>query len=140
VLDVGVAYREDPDEVIAALREIDAEMRADAAFATDMLAPIEILGVDRFTESAVVVRARLQTKPIKQWDVGREFNRRMKKLFDARGIEIPFPQRTISWGEPKRGGAVPLQLHIDNLEALATTVGKGGHQTATRHQGNADAP
>jgi moderate conductance mechanosensitive channel len=140
VLDVGVAYREDPDEVIAALREIDAEMRADAAFATDMLAPIEILGVDRFTESAVVVRARLQTKPIKQWNVGREFNRRMKKLFDARGIEIPFPQRTISWGEPKRGGAVPLQLHIDNLEALAATVGKGDHQTATRHQGNADAP
>jgi moderate conductance mechanosensitive channel len=140
VLDVGVAYREDPDEVIAALREIDAEMRADAAFATDMLAPIEILGVDRFTESAVVVRARLQTKPIKQWNVGREFNRRMKKLFDARGIEIPFPQRTISWGEPKRGGAVPLQLHIDNPEALATTVGKGDHQTATRHQGNADAP
>jgi moderate conductance mechanosensitive channel len=86
-----------------------------------------------------VVRARLQTKPIKQWNVGREFNRRMKKLFDARGIDIPFPQRTISWGEPKHGGAVPLQLHIDNLEALAATVGKGDHQTATR-QGNADAP
>jgi moderate conductance mechanosensitive channel len=125
VLDVGVAYREDPDEVIAALREIDAEMRADAAFATDMLAPIEILGVDRFTESAVVVRARLQTKPIKQWNVGREFNRRMKKLFDARGIEIPFPHRTIYWGEPKRGEAAPMQLHIHNLETQATTAGKG---------------
>ncbi len=108
VLDVGVAYREDTDEVIAALQEIDAEMRADPAFAADMLAPIEILGVDRFTDSAVVLRARLKTKPIKQWSVGREFNRRMKKLFDARGIEIPFPHRTISWGEPKRGGAVPL--------------------------------
>jgi small-conductance mechanosensitive channel len=138
LLDVGVAYREDTDEVITTLQEIDAEMRADAAFAADMLAPIEILGVDRFTDSAVVLRARLQTKPIKQWAVGREFNRRMKKLFEARGIEPPFPQHTISWGEPQRGGAVPLQLHIDNLEALVTTIGARDHGTATRHQGTAD--
>jgi moderate conductance mechanosensitive channel len=140
LLDVGVAYREDTDEVIAALQEIDAEMRADAAFAADILAPIEILGVDRFTDAAVVLRARLQTKPIKQWSVGREFNRRMKKLFDARGIEIPFPQRTISWGEPKRGGVVPLQLHIDNLEALTATIGQRDHEPVTHHQGNAEAP
>jgi small conductance mechanosensitive channel len=140
LLDVAVAYREDTDEVIAALQEIDAEMRADAIFAADILAPIEILGVDRFTDSAVVLRARLQTKPIKQWSVGREFNRRMKKLFDARGIEIPFPQRTISWGERKRGGVVPLQLHIDNLEALTATIGQRDHETVTHHQGNAEAP
>jgi small-conductance mechanosensitive channel len=140
LLDVSVAYREDTDEVIAALQEIDAEMRADAAFAADMLAPIEILGVDRFTDAAVVLRARLQTKPIKQWSVGREFNRRMKKLFEARGIEIPFPQRIISWGEPKRGGMVPLQLHIDNLEALTATIGQRDHETVTHHQGNAEAP
>ena len=140
LLDVAVAYHEDTDEVIAALQEIDVEMRADAIFAGDILAPIEILGVDRFTDSAVVLRARLQTKPIKQWSVGREFNRRMKKLFDARGIEIPFPQRTISWGEPKRGGVVPLQLHIDNLEALTATIGRGDHETVTHHQGNAEAP
>jgi small-conductance mechanosensitive channel len=91
-----VAYHEDTDRVVAALQEIDAEMRADPAFATDMLAPIEILGLERFTDSAVVLRARLKTKPIKQWSVGREFNRRMKKLFDARGIETPFSQRTVS--------------------------------------------
>jgi moderate conductance mechanosensitive channel len=115
-------------------------MRADAAFAADILAPIEILGVDRFTDAAVVLRARLQTKPIKQWSVGREFNRRMKKLFDARGIEIPFPQRTISWGEPKRGGVVPLQLHIDNLEALTATIGQRDHEPVTHQQGNAEAP
>jgi moderate conductance mechanosensitive channel len=140
VLDVRVAYREDTDEVVAALQEIDAEMRADPAFAADMLAPIEIFGVDRFTDFAVVVSARLKTKPIKQWNVGREFNRRMKKLFEARGIEIPFPARTIYWGEPKRGEAAPMQLHIHNLEALATTVGKGDRPTVTHHQGNADAP
>jgi moderate conductance mechanosensitive channel len=134
VLDVEVAYREDTDEVVATLQEIDAEMRADPVFVADMLAPIEILGVERFTDSAVVVRARLKTKPIKQWSVGREFNRRLKKLFDARGIEIPFPHRTLYWGQPKRGKAPPLQLQLQNPGPLATTTDQGEGQ-AVAHQG-----
>jgi small-conductance mechanosensitive channel len=125
LLDVGVAYREDTDEVIAALQEIDAGMRADPAYASDMLDPIEIMGVDRFTDSAVVIRARLKTKPIRQWHVGREFNRRMKKLFDARGIEIPFPHRTLYWGEPKRGEAPPLHLDVRHLERLTAPPEQG---------------
>jgi small conductance mechanosensitive channel len=139
VLDVSVAYREDPDEVIAALQEIDAEMRADAAVAADMLAPIEILGLDHFADSAVVVKARLKTKPIKQWSVGREFNRRLKKLFDARGIEIPFPHRTLYWGEPKRAKRAPMSLQLDNPEGAATTTEERERQAATRHGGDANA-
>jgi moderate conductance mechanosensitive channel len=139
MLDVGVAYHEDTDEVTAALQEIDAGMRGDLAFAADMLAPIEILGVDRFTDSAVVIRARLKTKPIKQWSVGREFNRRMKKLFDARGIEIPFPQLTIHWGDRKRGKAAPMHLQKDTPEALATPVGRGEGQGAVKQGGDMHA-
>ena len=138
LVDVGVSYHEDTDEVITALQEIDAEIRADAAYAADILAPMEILGVDRFTDSAVVLRARLQTKPLKQWSVGREFNRRMKKLFDARGIELPFPRRMLSWDKPKRGGAVALQLHLDNPDALAATMGQSGHGSAGCHQGSTE--
>jgi moderate conductance mechanosensitive channel len=139
VLDVEVAYREDTDEVIAALQEIDAEMRAEPAFAADMLAPIEILGVERFADSAVMVRARLKTKPGKQWSVGREFNRRLKKLFDARGIEIPFPHRTIYWGEPKRGKAPPLQLRLQNPEPVATTTDQGEGQAVAHRGGDTHA-
>jgi small-conductance mechanosensitive channel len=111
LLDVGVAYREDVDEVIAVLREIDEEMRRDPLYAYDILEPIEILGLDRFEDSAVVVRARLKTRPIEQWRIGREFNRRMKKVFDQRGIEIPFPHRTVYWGESKRG-QMPLEVKL----------------------------
>ncbi|MGH8058963.1 MAG: mechanosensitive ion channel family protein, partial [Candidatus Entotheonellia bacterium] len=117
-LDVGVAYREDTDEVVAVLQEIDAGMREDPAFAPDMLAPIEILGVDRFADSAVIIKARLKTKPIRQWSVGREFNRRLKKAFDERGIQIPFPHQTIFWGEPKHGRAPAMQLSVQNLESV----------------------
>jgi small conductance mechanosensitive channel len=70
-------------------------MRADDAFKKDMLEPIEIFGLDRFADSAVIIKARLKTRAGEQWTVGREFNRRMKMLFDARGIEIPFPHRTV---------------------------------------------
>jgi small conductance mechanosensitive channel len=110
VLDVGVAYREDTDQVVEILKEIGTEMQADPVFGPNILEPIEILGVDRFEDSAVIVRARLTTKPIKQWNVGREFNRRMKKIFDERGIEIPFPHRTIFFGEPKEGTPPPLYM------------------------------
>jgi small conductance mechanosensitive channel len=112
VFDVGVAYREDADEVMGILREIGEEMQNDPAYGKDILEPLEILGVDRFEDSAVVIRARITTKPIRQWAVGREFNRRMKRVFDERGIEIPFPHRTIYMGEPKEGLAPALQVRM----------------------------
>ena len=109
LLDVGVGYREDTDEVVAVMKEVDEAMRQDPQYGRDMLEPIEILGVDRFEDSAVIVRGRLKTRPIKQWSIGREYNRRLKKAFDERGIEIPFPHRTIYWGETKQGQP-PLQV------------------------------
>ena len=101
LIDVGVAYRENVDTVMEILRNIDADMRQDIRYGYNILEPIEIWGLDRFGDSAVYVRARLKTRPGKQWEVGREFNRRMKKVFEERGIEIPFPHRTLYWGGSK---------------------------------------
>ena len=105
VFDVGIAYREDVDEVIDVLRDLGAEMQADDYYGPLINQPIEIMGLDQFADSAVIIRARLTTKPIKQWEVGREFNRRMKRMFDELGIEIPFPHQTIYFGEDKSGDA-----------------------------------
>lgn len=112
LLDVGVAYRESTDEVSDILREIDAEMRADPKYAAEILEPIEILGVDRFEDSAVILRARVKTRPIEQWDVGREFNRRIKMKFDERGIEMPFPHRTVYFGEDKARNAPAARVAL----------------------------
>lgn len=95
VFDIGVAYKEDIDNVINTLKEIDEEFRRTAKAKDYVLAPLEVLGVDKFDDSAVIVRARYKTAPIKQWEVGREFNKALKKKFDEKGIEIPFPQRTL---------------------------------------------
>ena len=62
------------------------------------------------------IRARLKTRPGKQWEVGREFNRRMKKVFDEHSIEIPFPHRTLYWGLPKDGAQLSIRLSVNDGE------------------------
>jgi len=100
VFDVGVAYKEDVDRVMAVMAEVGAEMQRERAYRRLIVEPLEIAGVDRFAESAVVIRARLKTRPLQQWTVGREYNRRLKKRFDELGIQIPFPQRTLHVATP----------------------------------------
>ncbi|HXV67609.1 MAG TPA: mechanosensitive ion channel family protein, partial [Nitrospira sp.] len=110
VLDMGVAYREDTDRVVGVMRQVGEDLRQDPDFRDKFASPIEIIGVDDFSDSAVVIRIRIKTKPLEQWNVGREYRRRLKQAFDAHGIEIPFPHRTIYWGEPTRGQ--PSVLHV----------------------------
>jgi small conductance mechanosensitive channel len=102
LLDIGVAYKEDTDRVSAVMKEVGKELHEDPEIGPNILEPIEILGVDQFGDSAVVIKARLKTLPIKQWMVGREYRRRLKKAFDEKGIEIPFPHRTLYMGEASR--------------------------------------
>ncbi len=112
VFDVGVAYREDVDQVMAVLQEIGADLQNDPEYGKVILEPLEVLGVDAFADSAVIVKARIKTAPIKQWWVGREFNRRMKKRFDELDIEIPFPHQTLYFGVDKERKAPPARVRI----------------------------
>jgi small conductance mechanosensitive channel len=101
VIDVGVSYREDTDRIVEVMRRVAGELQSDPQYGSAMLEPIEIIGVDAFTDSAVTIKARLKTLPIRQWMVGREYRRRLKKAFDAQNIEFPFPQRTVLVAEAK---------------------------------------
>jgi moderate conductance mechanosensitive channel len=122
VAEVGVAYRENIDEVYEALREIGAELQADPAYGHDILEPITIDGVDTLADSAVVVRARLKTRPGSQWRIKRIFNDLVKRRFDERGIEIPYPHQTIYFGEDKKGGAPALQVKAFDKEAIVEAL------------------
>jgi small-conductance mechanosensitive channel len=108
VLDVGVAYKEDVDRVTDVLGAVGAELQADPAFGPRILEPLEILGVDAFADSAVVIKVRFKTIPIQQWNVGREMRRRIKRAFDAQGIEIPFPHLSVYFGEASKPFGVRL--------------------------------
>jgi small-conductance mechanosensitive channel len=96
VVDVGIAYRENVDQVLDVMRETAAALRADARWKDYIVEELEVIGVDRWADSAVVLRARFKVvPPIQQWNVKREFLKRLKNAFDERGIEIPFPQLTV---------------------------------------------
>jgi small conductance mechanosensitive channel len=115
VFEIGVAYREDVDHVIEVVRQIDEDLRGDPEFSADILEPIEILGLDQFADSAIIIKARYKTLPVQQWRVGREFNRRMKKKFDELNIEIPFPHMTVYMGQDRKGYAPPLNVRSENV-------------------------
>lgn len=99
VFDIGVAYKADVDEAIRIMRDVGANLQKDVEFSTKILEPIEVFGVDAFEDSSVIIKARIKTAPVEQWSVGREYRRRLKYAFDAAGIEIPFPQRTVTFGQ-----------------------------------------
>jgi moderate conductance mechanosensitive channel len=102
VINVNVAYKEDTDRVADVMRRVAEEMYAEPKYRSAMLEPIEIIGVDGFTESAVTIKARLKTQPLQQFSIGREYRRRLKKAFDVAGIEMPIAQRAARIGEPSQ--------------------------------------
>jgi small-conductance mechanosensitive channel len=110
VMDIGIAYRENIEEAIEVIREVGRAMREDDSFGPRILEDLEIAGVDKWADSAVVIRCRFKVKPIEQWGVRRGFLQRLKAAFDAHGIEIPYPHLTVYAGEPKQGEAPPFNL------------------------------
>jgi len=103
VLNIGVAYKEDVDHVIEVMKRVGEEFYNDGQFRPMMLGGMEVLGVDGFGDSAIMIKVVFRTKPIMQWTVGREFRKRIKKAFDKEGIEIPFPHCTVYIGQGKQG-------------------------------------
>jgi small-conductance mechanosensitive channel len=95
VVHVGVAYDADLSAVEATINSVGDELFADPAWSSSLEEPPRFIGVTELADSSVNVRCMARCEPGKQWGLGRELNRRLKLAFDARGIEIPFPQRVI---------------------------------------------
>jgi small conductance mechanosensitive channel len=95
VFNVKTDYAQDSDRVVGVLTDLGKELQDDPAFCDLILAPLEIIGLDSFGSDAFIIQARFKTRPIKQWTVGREFNRRLKKRFDALNIPLTFPQSMV---------------------------------------------
>ena len=116
LVEIGVAYKENVDNVINVLKEVSEELRNDPAFKEVILEPMTVLGLDSFGESSVNIRLYFKTLPIKQWEVAREFRKRVKEAFDEKGIEIPFPHRTIYMGEGKNTGKLQVETSVNQQD------------------------
>lgn len=108
--DMGVAYRESVDDAKQAMLDAFAELRADPAWEPSILEDIQWMGLQSFGDSAIILRARIKCAPGRHLAVGRAYNEVLKRVFDERGIEIPFPHQTIYFGEDKQGQAPPLRM------------------------------
>lgn len=117
--DMGVAYREDIDMAKQAMHDAFDELRDDPDAGRKVLGGLEWFGLNSFGDSAIVLRARIKTIPGEQWGIGRLYNQIVKRVFDERGIEIPFPHQTIYFGEDRSGRAPPLHIRTDASEPPA---------------------
>ena len=100
--EIGVSYNEDVDHVIETIEKVGRDLKKDKNFKSKINGEIEVFGLDKFEDSAIVIKGRIPTVHKQQWLIKREFNRRIKLAFDKSGIEIPFPQTTISYLNTKK--------------------------------------
>jgi small conductance mechanosensitive channel len=103
VIDIGIAYGEAVDHALEVMARTAEALRADPSFGPRILDTFEVVGVERWDDSAVILRGRFKVGPLEQWSVRREYLRRLKAAFDAEGIEIPFPQLTVHRPRPRSG-------------------------------------
>ena len=100
VVNLPLAYGVDTDKATAVVKELADEMQKDDRYAPFILAPLEVIGVDAFEQTAVRLKVRIKTAPLKQWDVGRELRRRIYQTFGERHIELWSPQKSMTVPPP----------------------------------------
>ena len=108
--EIGVSYNEDVDNVIETIEKVGKDLQKDKNFTSKINGEIEVFGLDKFEDSAIIIKGRIPTVHKQQWAVRREFNRRIKLAFDKSGIEIPFPQTTISYLDTKKKKPVKKKI------------------------------
>lgn len=107
VVEIGVGYGTDVDRAIAVFKDELSQFRSEPVWASRFTGDSDVVGVEDLGEHSVVIRTMLRTIPGAQWDIAREFRRRIKNRLDAEGIEIPFPQRTVHVRHHEAGRDVP---------------------------------
>ncbi|WP_417578707.1 mechanosensitive ion channel domain-containing protein [Pelagibacterium sp.] len=122
VIDMGVGYRENVEEARQAMLDAFEELRADPEYKSAIIADFEWMGVNAFGASEVVLRARIKTLPGKQWGIKRAYNAIVKRIFDERDIEIPFPHQTLYFGVGKDGKAPPMHMVREDEAADAANA------------------
>ncbi|MBN9564121.1 MAG: mechanosensitive ion channel [Alphaproteobacteria bacterium] len=95
VIEASVSYNDEYDDVVTVLRDIVKEMREEPRWASEIRDDLEVMGLEKFADSSILIKARIRCGPFGRWSIRREFNRRMKLRFDEHGIEIPYPHQQL---------------------------------------------
>lgn len=111
-LNIPVAYDTDVDQALKLIDDVAQQMSRDPIWLQQILEAPQVLGVDNFGERGVIIRVWIKTQPLKQWDVAREFRRRLKVAFDEAGVPIPLPQQEIWFNQ-----SLPVKAQMDGHES-----------------------
>jgi len=103
-LNISVAYKEDLDRVMAIIRKVWEELAEDPDWGSLLISKTPwLLRVNEFGDSGIVIKVVGETKPGKHWDTMGELRRRIKRVFDEEGIEIPWPHVKLYLGDTEAG-------------------------------------
>jgi moderate conductance mechanosensitive channel len=123
LLDIGVAYDTDVDTAMEVIERVANAMAEEEGYRDQFLDAPDVWGVQALGADSVDIRLVIKTQPGKQWAISRELRRRIKSAFDATGIEIPFPQRTM-WIRDQTDRA-PQPLTSDAIERAIASARTG---------------
>ncbi|MBV6621989.1 MAG: mechanosensitive ion channel family protein [Rivularia sp. (in: Bacteria)] len=94
-LNIPIAYQADIDQALQLIKTVGFDMDRDVLWEHQIIEPPEVLGIENFGDRGLIVRVWIKTQPLKQWNVAREYRRRLKIAFDKAGISIPIPQQNV---------------------------------------------
>jgi small conductance mechanosensitive channel len=97
---IEVAYDTEVNSAIALMGEVAQKMAVDPQWQEDILEPVSVIGVNQVSHAGIELMMRITVKRLRQWDVEREFRRRLKLTFDEQGIQIGIPKQTLSFSDP----------------------------------------
>jgi small conductance mechanosensitive channel len=135
VCDMGVAYRESVTEVKAAMFAAFEELVSNDENRAKIIGDMEWFGLNAFGDSAIVLRSRIKTKPGDQWGIGRAYNEIVKRIFDERGIEIPYPYQTLTFAESKDGEIQPMRVKMEEKLIEGSARETSGESSAAKAEG-----
>lgn len=98
-INVSVDYREEASHVIALLKDVAQTIVKEPAFAAASQGDPAVLGVDSFKGSEVIYPVVFKTSANMQWDLSREFRRRIKHAFEENKILPGDPLRVFRYPE-----------------------------------------
>jgi moderate conductance mechanosensitive channel len=136
LLDIGVAYDTDVDTAMEVIERVANAMAEEDGYRDQFLDAPDVWGVQALSADSIDIRLVIKTQPGKQWAISRELRRRLKAAFDATGIEIPFPQRTM-WirDQTDREDPVPLtSAAIERAIASARSGDRGAERVLAQDE------
>lgn len=138
--DIKVDYRQDSDKVIEILKQVGGEIEKDPAFRYGLLGTTEIIGLDTFADNGFIVKARIKTRAMSQWDVMRAFNLRLKRAFDENGMLFPGVMAAMAAAVPQPKDASNEEDQAEDAAPSAPTESPDSPMPQARAEGKTIVP